>query len=226
MPRRGKRMGSDAAAFQEPSDTVASDTARMRPERTALGECVKTAVTVSLTESEIAAVAYQLWVDNGCTAGSDQEDWYRAEAMLKVQQSPSAILAPSLKCWLRYDGGYLDIGRYGKANGAVPAGSGMRPLQALEFLIEQPERDSRSQTRSPRGKFCLMDGRNCAYQADRRGEWSRRAYAVLSTPLRATTVREWFSAKAHAVTALDSRLRRDIPHVTTKLRTYHANPTE
>jgi hypothetical protein len=76
-------MGSDAAAFQEPSDTVASDTARMRPERTALGECVKTAVTVSLTESEIAAVAYQLWVDNGCTAGSDQEDWYRAEAMLK-----------------------------------------------------------------------------------------------------------------------------------------------
>jgi len=39
--------------------------------------------TVSPTESEIAAVAYQLWVNNGCPAGSDQEDWFRAEAMLK-----------------------------------------------------------------------------------------------------------------------------------------------
>ena len=33
--------------------------------------------------TEIAAVAYQLWVHNGCRAGSDREDWYRAEAMLK-----------------------------------------------------------------------------------------------------------------------------------------------
>lgn len=39
--------------------------------------------TVSPTESGIAAVAYQLWVNNGCPAGSDQEDWFRAEAMLK-----------------------------------------------------------------------------------------------------------------------------------------------
>jgi len=35
------------------------------------------------TEIEIAAVAYQLWQDNGCPTGSDQEDWFRAEAMLK-----------------------------------------------------------------------------------------------------------------------------------------------
>ena len=39
--------------------------------------------TVSPTESEIAAVAYRLWVNNGCPAGSDQEDWYRADALLK-----------------------------------------------------------------------------------------------------------------------------------------------
>jgi len=76
-------MGSDVTAVQEPSETVASDTTRMRPERTALGQSVKTAAIVSPTESEIAAVAYQLWVNNGCPAGSDQEDWYRAEAMLK-----------------------------------------------------------------------------------------------------------------------------------------------
>jgi len=35
------------------------------------------------TEGEIAAVAYQLWLDSGCPVGSDQEDWFRAEAMLK-----------------------------------------------------------------------------------------------------------------------------------------------
>ena len=35
------------------------------------------------TEGEIATVAYQLWLDNGCPVGSDQEDWFRAEAMLK-----------------------------------------------------------------------------------------------------------------------------------------------
>jgi hypothetical protein len=65
-------MGADATAVLDPSETVASDTARTMPER-----------TVSPTESEIAAVAYRLWVNNGCPAGSDREDWYRAEAMLK-----------------------------------------------------------------------------------------------------------------------------------------------
>ena len=35
------------------------------------------------TEGEIATVAYQLWLDNGCPVGSDREDWFRAEAMLK-----------------------------------------------------------------------------------------------------------------------------------------------
>jgi hypothetical protein len=76
-------MGSDATAVQEPPETIASNTARLMPERTALGQSVKTGATVSPTEREIAAVAYRLWVNNGCPAGSDQEDWFRAEAMLK-----------------------------------------------------------------------------------------------------------------------------------------------
>jgi len=76
-------MGSDAIAVLEPSETVSSDTARMMPERTTLGESVKAEAAVSPTESEIAAVAYRLWLHNGCPAGSDREDWYRAEAMLK-----------------------------------------------------------------------------------------------------------------------------------------------
>jgi hypothetical protein len=33
--------------------------------------------------SRIAALAYQLWVERGSPDGSDQEDWYRAEDMLK-----------------------------------------------------------------------------------------------------------------------------------------------
>jgi Protein of unknown function (DUF2934) len=31
----------------------------------------------------VEAMAYQLWLQRGCPIGSDQEDWYRAEAELK-----------------------------------------------------------------------------------------------------------------------------------------------
>jgi hypothetical protein len=40
---------------------------------------------VSPTESEIATVAYQLWLDSGCLIGSDREHWFRAEALLSKQ---------------------------------------------------------------------------------------------------------------------------------------------
>lgn len=52
-------MGSDATALPASSATA-------RP-----------------TLSEIAAVAYQLWLERGCPMGSDLEDWFRAEAMLE-----------------------------------------------------------------------------------------------------------------------------------------------
>ena len=55
----------------------------MMRERSTVSEPVKTAATFGPTESEIAALAYQLWQDNGCPVGSDKEDWFRAEAMLK-----------------------------------------------------------------------------------------------------------------------------------------------
>jgi hypothetical protein len=54
----------------------------MMPERRTVSEPVRTAPTVGPTESEIAIVAYQLWLDNGCPVGSELEDWFRAEAML------------------------------------------------------------------------------------------------------------------------------------------------
>jgi hypothetical protein len=76
-------MGPDATSLQEPSETMSSDTAKMMPEGSTVSEAVKTAATVSPTDSEIAAVAYQLWLTNGCPVGSDQEYWFRAESMLK-----------------------------------------------------------------------------------------------------------------------------------------------
>ena len=78
-------MGSDATA-QESAETMSSGAAKTMPERSTVREPVKTAVTaaaVSPNESEIATVAFQLWLDKGCPVGSEQEDWFRAEAMLK-----------------------------------------------------------------------------------------------------------------------------------------------
>ena len=44
---------------------------------------LRTANTASPTESEIATIAYQLWQANGYLTGSDREDWFRAEAILR-----------------------------------------------------------------------------------------------------------------------------------------------
>ncbi|HEY1205463.1 MAG: DUF2934 domain-containing protein [Bryobacteraceae bacterium] len=60
--RQGSEMGSDAAAIQDSA---------------------KTAATAGPTENEIATLAYRLWMERGCSHGSDQEDWFGAEAMLK-----------------------------------------------------------------------------------------------------------------------------------------------
>jgi hypothetical protein len=55
----------------------------MVPERSTVNEPLNTVGIVGPTESEIAKVAYQLWLDSGCPIGSDQEHWFRAEAMLR-----------------------------------------------------------------------------------------------------------------------------------------------
>jgi hypothetical protein len=36
-------------------------------------------------ETEIAALAYQLWQGRGCPIGSPEEDWFRAENELQIQ---------------------------------------------------------------------------------------------------------------------------------------------
>ena len=92
-------MGSNPTALQESPETMSSDAATMMPESSTVVVSVETAATVSPTESEISTVAYRLWLDNGCPAGSDQEDWLRAEAMLKnalVAQCEDLSRGPSI----------------------------------------------------------------------------------------------------------------------------------
>ncbi len=68
---------------------------------------MNTAATVRPTESEIATVAYQLWLDHGCPVGTDQEDWFRAQAMLRnalVAKYEELLGVPSIpRCDIRMD---------------------------------------------------------------------------------------------------------------------------
>ena len=73
--------------------------ARMRRERSAVRQPAEPATTFSPTEDEIATVAYQLWLDNGCLGGTDREDWFRAEALLKnprATQRGDLSMGPSI----------------------------------------------------------------------------------------------------------------------------------
>jgi len=83
MPKRGKENGPGRNGTPRAFATNSSDTATMWPERAMVSDSVKATATVSPTEREIAAVAYLLWLHHGCPAGSDQEDWFRAETMLR-----------------------------------------------------------------------------------------------------------------------------------------------
>jgi hypothetical protein len=68
MTKRGSKTGADRTASKKRSTAAKSP---------------KTAVTASPTRSAIAKVAHQLWLDDGCPIGSDQEHWFQAEKMLR-----------------------------------------------------------------------------------------------------------------------------------------------
>lgn len=84
MSSPARTPGPDITVLHDSSETMSNDVAEMMPERSTVSLSVKTAPTDCPTESEIATVAYLLWLDNGCPDGTDQEDWLRAEAMLKT----------------------------------------------------------------------------------------------------------------------------------------------
>lgn len=62
---------------------MASRATETPPERSAIRVSAHTTEAVNPTESQIAALAYQIWLACGCPIGADQEHWFRAEAMLK-----------------------------------------------------------------------------------------------------------------------------------------------
>ena len=73
----------------------------MGADATALQNSAKAAVAVSPPENQIATVAYQFWLVRGCPHGSDQEDWFRAEAILKnapVVKGEDLTSQPSISC--------------------------------------------------------------------------------------------------------------------------------
>jgi hypothetical protein len=44
----------------------------------------------------VARLAYDLWMERGCPMGSPEEDWYRAERILRIrtEDALSALSAP------------------------------------------------------------------------------------------------------------------------------------
>jgi hypothetical protein len=80
MPRQSREMVSDATVRQSPMG------------------------------SEIAAAAYKLWLYRGCPVGSDQEDWFQAEAILHLFRRPSipcgdTLAEPEMPADLVLEGG-------------------------------------------------------------------------------------------------------------------------
>src|ERR1017187_5457951 len=74
----------------------------MGTDATALRNSAKAAVTVSPSEDEIATVAYRLWLERGSPHGSDREDWFRAEAVLRnalVMKGEDLPSRPSVSCF-------------------------------------------------------------------------------------------------------------------------------
>jgi hypothetical protein len=45
------------------------------------------------TESTVAKLAYQLWLQRGSPEGSPEEDWYRAETLLETGRAVAASSA-------------------------------------------------------------------------------------------------------------------------------------
>ena len=62
---------------------MTSQATRMAPERSQGINPSNATPRANPTEVEIAAVAFQLWVESGCHDGFDREHWFQAEAMLK-----------------------------------------------------------------------------------------------------------------------------------------------
>jgi hypothetical protein len=95
-------MSAGATALQTSPEPEPIDIAKMMPVVSTAADSVETAANLGPTESEIAVAAYQLWLDNGCPVGSDQEDWFRADPALKEARRDTrteAEMVVGIRCW-------------------------------------------------------------------------------------------------------------------------------
>lgn len=102
MASPARAPAPDITILHDVSETVSSEAAERMLERSTAGQSVENAATVRPTEDEIAALAFQLWLDNGCPDGTDQQDWLRAEAMLRTAFAAAyecLSRRPSIPCW-------------------------------------------------------------------------------------------------------------------------------
>ena len=54
-------------------------------------DAAQDAITEPGNQKEIAALAYELWIQRGCPIGSPEVDWFRAEEELKKQKALVAV---------------------------------------------------------------------------------------------------------------------------------------
>ena len=70
-------MASQAVQLERTEITLES------PDETPAIIDVSKTISGDVDESEIAALAYELWQERGCPIGSPDKDWFRAEQELK-----------------------------------------------------------------------------------------------------------------------------------------------
>ena len=68
------------------------------PQRTESRQSIQNAPATGAVNNEpkveeVAALAYQLWIERGSPHGSHEEDWYRAEEQLRAQPPTSSASA-------------------------------------------------------------------------------------------------------------------------------------
>ncbi len=87
---------SDSAVLDSKSSdpkvksSKADTNAVLPPQRTESRQSIQNAPASGAVKNEpnaeeVAALAYQLWIERGSPHGSHEEDWYRAEEQLRAQ---------------------------------------------------------------------------------------------------------------------------------------------
>ena len=61
--------------------------AAIAPPRRAGTKPRQTTTTAKITHDQIAQRAHEMWVQQGCRHGRDQEHWFEAEKQLKAEQA-------------------------------------------------------------------------------------------------------------------------------------------